>query len=101
MADAHHHVALPQPRATINEERIVGRARILRDGAAGRDGQTVGRAHDERLERESRIEGARHAAGLPVASFLRTNSGTSFTVSNTPLPLLASAVHLRAPGKVS
>src|SRR5204862_1901951 len=101
MADGHQHVGLPQPRATINEERVVGRARILRDGAAGRDGQTVGGPHDERLERESRIEGARHAAGLPVASFLRTNSETAFNVSNTPLPCSASAGKLGTLRKLS
>ena len=86
VADGHQHVGLPQPGATIDEERVVGRARVLGDRAAGRDGQTIGGAHDERLEGEAGIEGARHATGLPAASFLRTNSEIPFSVSNTPVP---------------
>src|ERR1041384_2808393 len=101
MPDGHQHVGLAQPGATIDEERVVGRARVLRDRAAGGDGQTIGGAHHERLEGETGIEGAGHTVGLPAASFFSTNSEIPFNVSNTPLPCSASAGKLGTLRKLS
>ena len=52
---------LPRPDAAVQEERVVGVARALRDRQARRVGEAVGRADDEVREGVARVEVGRPA----------------------------------------
>src|SRR5213596_212391 len=65
LADGHEEVRFPEAGAAINEERVVGRARVLGDRTAGRDGKPVRRPDHERLEGVFGVERRGHA-GLPA-----------------------------------
>src|SRR5205814_8198057 len=98
LADGHEQVRLPEAGAAIDEERVVRRARVLRDRTAGRDGEPVRRPDHERLEGVLGVERRGHAV-LPAASRFSTISETPFSVSNTPTPCSASALKLCTPRK--
>ena len=63
LSDRMHQVRLPKTHAAIDEQRVVGPRRRLRDRATGGVSELIGRADDERVERVSRIE-ARRAGHL-------------------------------------
>ena len=56
VADGVHQVRLAQAHAAVEEQRVVGHARRLRDGQRGRVRKAVGRADDERVKRGLRVE---------------------------------------------
>src|SRR5207253_2177701 len=95
----HQQMRLAQARPAVDEQRVVRRARVLRDGPPRRDGEPVRGAHHERIERILGVEGARHAA-VPAASFLSTSSEMPLSVSKTPVPCKASALKLGTPRKL-
>ena len=61
VADGVHQVGLAEADAAVQEERVVGVARALRDRQARRVGQAVGRPDDEVGERVARVEVGRAA----------------------------------------
>ena len=62
VTDGVHEVRLAQTHAAVEEQRVVGRARRLRDGQRGRVRKPVRGADDERVERRFGVErvDARH-----------------------------------------
>ena len=73
VADRAHQVRLAEPRAAVDEQRVVDRARRLGDGARRGDGQPVGRADDEVVEAER--AGSTCSATLRAAGRSRRRSG--------------------------
>ena len=63
LADRLHQVRLAQPDAAVNEERIVGAGRRLRDRETRRVRDLVVRTDDERLESVARIQAESAGAG--------------------------------------
>ena len=61
VADRVHQVGLAEAHAAVQEERVVGVARALRHGQAGRVGEAVGRADDEVAEGVARVDEGRAA----------------------------------------
>jgi len=86
IADRAHDVRLPEPGAAVHEERVVDDPRGFRDGARGGDGQAIGRADDEVVEAETRIELHDYLPLLPALSRLSTSSEIDRSVSKTPGP---------------
>ena len=60
LPDRREQMGFPESRGRVDEERVIRRARRLRDSARRRHGQTIGRADDERVEARARID--RHAS---------------------------------------
>src|SRR5262245_17915844 len=73
LTDGLHQVRLAETDAAVNEKRIVGPGRGLRDGEACGVRDFVVRPDNERFERVSRIESERAArSGFAIAlTFLR------------------------------
>ena len=69
MPDRVHEVGLPEPRAAVDEERVVAVAWALGHGERGRVRQTVVRAHDEGRER---VTGVQQGRGGALAALLRS-----------------------------
>ena len=88
-------VRLAQPGRAVDEQRVVARARRLRDGAAGRDREAVGRADDVVVEPKSAIQKDTHrpaATRGAVAPLNRRSTSSEMLrkVSKTPVPRRAS-----------
>jgi len=56
VSDRADEVRLAEPRAAVDEQRVVREPGLLRHGARGRHRQTVGRPGDEVLEAVARID---------------------------------------------
>ena len=56
VADGVHQVRLAQADAAVEEQRVIGHARLLGDGQRGGVREAVGRADDERVKRRFRVE---------------------------------------------
>ena len=79
VADGVHQVGLAEAHAAVQEERVVGVARALRHGQAGRVGEAVGRPDDEVAEGVARVDVGRAAlaadAGRLDADLLGRRAG--------------------------
>lgn len=62
-----HHVRLAQPDTTVDEDGVVGHARVLRDLYGGGARQLVGTAGDQVVEGESRVQARAVAFVGPAA----------------------------------
>src|SRR5215203_874153 len=98
---AHEEVGFPETRPRVHEQRVVYGARRFGYSLCGSERESVGGAHNERIETVKRVQRGRHATWLPAASFFRTSSETPLSVSNTPAPWSASAEKLCTARKFS
>ena len=73
VADRVHQVGLAEAHAAVQEQRVVGVARALRDRQARRVGEAVGRADDEVRERVAGVDvGRRRPRRRPAPGSTRT-----------------------------
>src|SRR6478672_6352622 len=102
MPDGEHEVRFAEPRAAVDEERIVRGAGGLPDRSCRGHGKPVGAPYDVILETVPRIEihrqrpPAAEAAGeLPVPALSRRSTIPAMprSVSKTPVPCSASAAN--------
>src|SRR5438105_3745985 len=70
MADRMHQVGFAQADAAVDEQRVIGARRRLRDGATRRMCELVGGTDDERVERITRAQTCRFALRVVFGFYL-------------------------------